>query len=154
MRIHAIAGFMKTISLLFGVCCVLGQSVQAQSTCLRDTDWAENVAPHQQRMEFDLIEQDGDNSIVSIRFSPLTGEFAKLYGFFLHDGICVVRAYVVGAFASENAAIPVEAIEAPLSVRYNQDYYSADTHLRIGISDSAPDYDASLEQAIKLLKSF
>ena len=140
---------MRSLLPLFLI--LLAPMATAQSVCLRDTPWGQSVAPHSQRMEFELIERDGDVAIVGIRFSPLEGEFAKLYGFFLHNGDCVVRAVVVGAFASANGARPVESIDGG-PVLYNTDFFADQDQLRIALSEDPPSYESARERALRLLR--
>ncbi len=149
---------MKT-KLIFGLLCSLASSLIATSlsaqnlpSCLRDTPWGENVAPHGQRMEFELIERHGETSIIGIKFTPLSGEFAKLYGFFRHNGDCVVSAYIVGAFSNANSFQSVDTLTRTEDIRYNQDYYTNSSQSRITITELAPRYDVIKPKALKLLR--
>lgn len=157
MRKHLIS---KTATRLFAVLSVVFGLVagatpgfaQDLPKCLRDTPWGENVAPHRQKMAFELIEKRGDVSIVGIQFSPLSGKFAKVYGFFRHDGNCIVAGYVVGAFASANGFKTVNFLTRNEDIRYNQDFYTLSSQRRLTVTERAPLYETIKPRALRMLR--
>jgi len=124
---------------------------EAAATCLRDTAWGPQIAPWDQKMAFELIREEENRAVVGIRFSPLQGAYAKLFGFFLFEGDCVTQALIVGAFASANDFRNVEELPAGTAVRYHQDYITSATQATLDVTLSPPDYGATRALALGML---
>ena len=139
--------------LCAGICCALSLgAAHAQGACLRDTAWGKNIAPHAQKMEFDIIARKDDAAIVGIRFGPMTGDFAKVFGFFLYRGDCVTRAFVIGASAASNGSRSIDDLPEGEAPYFTSDYYSVVAHATLNIFKEPPTYEEARDLAMEYLR--
>jgi len=132
---------------------LLAAAVPAHAgTCLRDTSWGPQVAPWDQKMSLEPVWRLGGRALVAIRFNPLRGDYAKVYGFFLYDGTCVTKAITVGAFAAANGGRAVDDLPPGAPLLYHEDYFAADRHRTLEVSQDPPDFETVKAQAVDLLR--
>jgi len=124
----------------------------AAELCLRDTAWGPQLAPYDQKMSFELISRTDERSLVGIRFSPLSGTYAKLFGFFRFEGDCVTRALIVGAFASANDFRNVEDLPKGAPVRYHEDFVTGAGQNTLDVTTRPPAYGTVRALAIGMLE--
>ncbi len=106
--------------------------------------------PQEHQVRETLVTDAGE--IFAIEFGPRSGEYAKLYLFFLVHGGCERKVFSVGSYDYLTEFARQSGEIGPQDRRYHLDLYDPDKHTTLEFRSQVPRYEEMREMALNLLR--